>query len=55
MPASFGKEFLDSSLKSFASLPKGAQAIAIEATDYTKKSFEAGSAAFEKLLVGEVA
>jgi hypothetical protein len=46
----YGKEFADSGLKSFASLSKGAQAIAVEATDYTKKSFEAGSAAVEKLL-----
>ncbi|MBN9251351.1 MAG: Phasin [Mesorhizobium sp. 61-13] len=46
----YGKEFADSGLKSFASLSKGAQAIAVEATDYTKKSFEAGSAVVEKLL-----
>lgn len=46
----YGKEFADSGLKSFASLSKGAQAIAVEATDYTKKSFEAGSTAVEKLL-----
>jgi hypothetical protein len=46
----YGKEFADSGLKSFASLSKGAQAIAAEATDYTKKSFEAGSAVVEKML-----
>lgn len=46
----YGKEFADCGLKSFASLSKGAQAIAVEATDYTKKSFEAGSAVVEKLL-----
>jgi len=45
----YGKEFADTGLKSFASLSKGAQAIASEAGEYTKKSFEAGSAAFEKL------
>ena len=45
----YGKEFADTGLKSFASLTKGAQAIATEAGEYTKKSFEAGSAAFEKL------
>jgi hypothetical protein len=44
-----GKEFVDNGLKSFASLSKGVQAIAVEATEYTKKSFEAGSAALEKL------
>lgn len=47
--AKYGKEFTDTGLKSFASLTKGAQAIATEAGEYTKKSFEAGSAAFEKL------
>ena len=44
-----GKEFMDTGLKSFASLSKNAQAIAVEATEYSKKSLEAGSAAFEKL------
>lgn len=46
----YGKEFVDSGLKSFASVSKGAQAIATEATEYSKKSFEAGSQAFEKLV-----
>jgi len=46
----YGKEFADTGLKSFASLSKGAQALAVEATDYTKKSFEDGSALVEKLL-----
>ena len=46
----YGKEYFDNSLKSFAAFQKGAQAIAVEATDYTKKSFEAGSAVLEKLL-----
>ena len=46
----YGKEFADTGLKSFASLTKGAQAIAAETTDYTKKSFEAGTAVVEKLL-----
>ncbi len=46
----YGKEFADTGLKSFASISKGAQAIAAEATDYSKKSFENGSAFFEKLL-----
>lgn len=48
--SSYGKEFADNGLKSFASLSKGAQAIAVEAGEYTKKSFEAGGAFFEKLL-----
>src|SRR5262245_18787269 len=46
----YGKEFVDNGLKSFASFSKGVQAIAVEATEYTKKSFEAGSSAFEKLV-----
>jgi phasin family protein len=46
----FGKEFADTGLKSFASLSKGAQALAVEATDYTRKSFENGSAFVENLL-----
>ncbi len=46
----YGKEFVDSGLKSFASVSKGTQAIAAEAAEYSKKSFEAGSQAFEKLL-----
>lgn len=44
-----GKEFMDTGLKSFASLSKNAQAIAVEATEYSKKALETGSAAFEKL------
>ena len=46
----FGKEFADTGLTSIASLSKGAQALAVEASDYTKKSFENGSAFVEKLL-----
>ena len=46
----FGKEFADTGLTSLASLSKGAQALAVEAGDYTKKSFENGSAFVEKLL-----
>ena len=44
-----GKEFMDTGLKSFAAVSKNAQAIAVEATEYSKKAFESGSAAFEKL------
>ena len=46
----FGKEFLDGSMKSFSAFSKNAQAIATEASDYSKKSYEAGAAALEKLL-----
>ncbi len=48
-----GKEFVDNGLKSFASLSKGVQAITVEATEYSKKSFEAGSAALEKLVAAK--
>ncbi|QKV18092.1 phasin family protein [Oricola thermophila] len=44
-----GKEMMDHSLKSFAAMSKGIQAITSEATDYSKKSYEEGIAAFEKL------
>ncbi|KAG1651153.1 ClpA [Nymphon striatum] len=43
------KEVMDSTLKSYASLTKGVQEIATEATDFSKSQFETGSAAFEKL------
>ncbi|HRP78682.1 MAG TPA: phasin family protein [Aquamicrobium sp.] len=44
-----GKEFLDAGLKNFASLSKNVQALAVEATEYSRKSFEEGTAALEKL------
>ena len=46
----FGKEFMDTGLKSVASLSKGWQSIAVEASEYAKQSFEAGSATVEKLV-----
>lgn len=44
-----GKEFMDAGLKNFASVSKNVQALAVEATDYSRKSFEDSAAAFEKL------
>ena len=44
------KDNVDIALKSAGAVTKGFQAIASETADYSKKSFEAGSAAFEKLL-----
>lgn len=44
------KDNAELAAKSFASFQKNAQAIAVEFADYSKKSFEEGSAAFEKLL-----
>jgi hypothetical protein len=44
-----GKENVDTALKSWSALSKGAQAIAVEVADYSKKAFEDGTAALEKL------
>lgn len=43
------KDNVDAALKSFGVASKGVQAIAAESTDFAKKSFEQGTAAFEKL------
>lgn len=45
-----GKEFIDASLKNFSSVSKNVQALAVEATDYSRKSIEDGAAALEKLV-----
>ena len=44
-----GKDNVDVALKQFGTVSKGWQAIATEVADYSKKSFEDGSAALEKL------
>jgi hypothetical protein len=44
-----GKDNMDVAMKSFGTVSKGFQAIAVEVADYSKKSFEEGSAAAEKL------
>ena len=44
-----GKDNVDVCMKQFGSVSKGWQAIATEFADYSKKSFEDGSAALEKL------
>ena len=41
---------MDATMKSFGSLSKSMQAIAVEMADYSKKVFEQGTAATEKLL-----
>ena len=46
----FGEENVDAALKSFGAVSKGAQAIATEAADFARKSFEQGTATFEKLV-----
>lgn len=46
----FGKDNVDATMKTFGAVSQGAQAIAIEATDFAKKSFEQGTATLEKLV-----
>src|ERR1700730_3727557 len=46
----YGKDHVDSTMKAWGQVSKGVQAIAAETADYSKKSFEEGSAALEKLL-----
>src|SRR4026207_1812683 len=45
-----GKENIDTYMKQFGTVSKGWQAIATEFADYSKKSFEHGSATLESLL-----
>jgi hypothetical protein len=44
------KDNMDTTLKSFGAVSKGIQAIAVEMADYSKKSFEEGTAVIEKLM-----
>jgi hypothetical protein len=44
-----GKDNVDATMKSFGVLSKSFQAIAVEMADYSKKAFEDGTAATEKL------
>lgn len=46
---SFGKDGFEAYVASSNALTKGFQAIAQEAADFSRKSFEKGTAAFEKL------
>jgi hypothetical protein len=46
----YGKDSVDVTMKAWGQVSKGVQAIAAETADYSKKSFEEGSAALEKLL-----
>jgi phasin family protein len=46
----FGKDNMDATMKSIGAASKGFQAIAAEFTNYSKKSFEDGTAAVERLL-----
>jgi phasin family protein len=44
-----GKDNMDATLTSLGALSKGFQTIAVEMTDYSRKAFEDGTAAAEKL------
>jgi phasin family protein len=44
-----GKDNFEATVKSFGALSKNVQAIAVEMAEYSKKSFEDGAAAAEKL------
>jgi phasin family protein len=45
-----GKDNMDATMNSLGAWSKGFQAIAVEMADYTKKAFEDGTAATEKLM-----
>lgn len=45
-----GQANMDSTMKLFGDMTKNWQAIAAEMSDYTKRSFEDGTATFEKIL-----
>jgi hypothetical protein len=45
-----GKDNMDATMSSMGALSKGFQTIAVELADYSKKMFEEGTAATEKLL-----
>ena len=45
----FSKESTDTALQSYGALTKGLQAIAVEVAEHSKKSFEDGGSALEKL------
>jgi hypothetical protein len=46
----YGKDNMDATMKAWGQLSKGVQAIATETADYSKKSYEECTAAFEKLM-----
>lgn len=45
-----GKDNVEATMRSFGAASKGFQAIAAEVTNYSKKSFEDGTAAVERLM-----
>lgn len=49
----FGKDNMDVAIKSFGAVSKGFQSIAAEMADYSKKSVETSTAAFEKVVAAK--
>ncbi len=49
----FSKENIDVALKSVDAVSKGMQAMAVEAVDYSKRSFDTGGAGIEKLMAAK--
>ena len=49
----FGKDSADATMKSWGTLSKSVQAIAVEMADYSKKAFEDGAAATERLMAAK--
>jgi phasin family protein len=49
----FGKNNMDMALTTLGAWTKGAQAIAVEVVDYSKKSAESSAAAWEKLMAAK--
>ena len=48
-----GKDNAEATMKTFGTFQKSVQAIAVEMTDYSKKAFEDGAAATEKLFAAK--
>ena len=46
----FGKDGADAAMKAFGALSRNSQTVAVEVTDYAKRSLEQGTAAMERLL-----
>jgi len=46
----YTKDKMEANMKAWGVVSKGVQAIAIETAEYSKKSYEEGAAALEKLL-----
>lgn len=47
------KDNMDVAMRSFGTISRNFQGMALDTADYTKKSFEDGAAAFEKLLAAK--